>query len=121
MSVRKTPVWNESKSGPVGEITVAKEKCPRILTLVQLARRAGKAALGFEAAKRSVQHGICKILILANDIGEHQHRSITHESVTTLILTDKKTLGNAFAMNELSVATVDDDHFASGILKILNS
>jgi ribosomal protein L7Ae-like RNA K-turn-binding protein len=121
MSVIKTPASKDLNAGSenadagVDEVTLRK-----VITLMQLARKAGKAALGFEAVKRSLQHGECRLLIMAHDIGPHQQRSLAHFTARSLTLTDKQTLGAAFAMNEIAVLAIDDSNFANGILKILN-
>jgi ribosomal protein L7Ae-like RNA K-turn-binding protein len=121
MSVTQTPALKDSPAGSANaDAAPDAERLQKALSLAQLARKAGKAALGFEAAKRSLQHGECRLLILAADIGPHQHRTLTHFTARTMTLADKQTLGGAFALKELAVIAIEDVNFANGVLKILN-
>jgi ribosomal protein L7Ae-like RNA K-turn-binding protein len=121
MSAATTSASGDCPAGLRSEVVAADAVVLRkLLPLMQLARKAGKAALGFEAAKRSLQHHHCRLLILAADIGTHQHRTLSYFPARCLILATKQILGEAFALNSLAVIAIEDVNFAEGILKIVN-
>lgn len=51
----------------------------KVLSLLGLARRAGKLAIGFEAAKAAVRNGSARLLAAAGDISEKTWKNLTFE------------------------------------------
>lgn len=52
------------------------EEESRLWSMVSLARRAGKLAMGYDVAFSSVSHGRAKLVLLAGDISEKSAKSL---------------------------------------------
>ena len=72
----------------------------KLLSFLGLARRAGRLALGFDAASDAMLSGKCRLLILASDLSERTIRSITR----TANQTQTRTIVSDISMNDLGCA-----------------
>jgi len=90
-----------------------------IISLMQMARKAGKLVMGTAACEQSLKRRKAKLCIIASDISERTKKQIIklvkHQKV--LICGSKSSLGEAFARNELGIITVEDSNFARGIMR----
>lgn len=55
-----------------------KEEESRLWSMVSLARRAGKLAMGYDVVCSSISHGRAKLVLLAGDISEKSRRGVAH-------------------------------------------
>ncbi len=96
----------------------------KLLSLLGIARRAGRVSLGFDAAVDAMRNGQCRLLLLAGDLSERTKRSITRaaeENDARIILLD-------IAMDELGAAvgkvtgiiSVNDRGFAEKMITLCN-
>ncbi len=88
----------------------------KLLSLLGIARRAGRLSLGFDAATESMQKGRCRLLLLANDLSERTVRNITlsaRQTETPTIVTDStmQQLGAAVGKTT-GIISVNDNGFA---------
>ena len=88
----------------------------KLLSLLGIARRAGKAALGFDTAADSMRSGKCRLLLLASDLSERTKRSINNAAqnaqVRTIVLNiPMETLGAAVG-KLTGIVAVNDKGFA---------
>ncbi len=93
----------------------------KIESLVGLAYRAGKVALGTAAVEEVLQKKKAKLLILSADISantENHFVRLLENSGSQLLKTGtKRNWGARFGRKELAVLAILDVHFASGILE----
>ena len=88
----------------------------KLLSLLGIARRAGRLSLGFDAAADAMQNNQCRLLLLANDLSERTVRSITRtaqQTDTRMIVLDipMETLGAAIG-KLTGIVSVNDKGFA---------
>lgn len=94
------------------------------ISLLGLARRAGKVEVGDEAARSACSHGTAKILLIASDSSDRtreafefiaESASIPHISVAET----REELGNALGKRPCAVVAICDTGFSAGIVKKL--
>ena len=98
----------------------------KILSLLGLARRAGRVSLGHDAAIGSVVKNKAKLCVLTSDSSERLKNEFLHaasyenKSIPLIVLyEDMLSLGNAVG-SKCRVLTVDDEGFANKILSLYN-
>ncbi len=101
------------------KIKEEKVRLDDIISLLQIANKAGKLALGSSAGEQSLHRNKAKLCILAEDISERTKTQIIklvkHQPV--LRCGSKTELGEAFARKELGIIIVEDGNFAHGIMR----
>ena len=94
----------------------------KLLGMLGLAMKAGKAASGGFAAEKSVKSGVSELVIIASDASDgtvKQFRNMCdYYGVSVLITGEKETLGKALGKDERSVVSVNDANFARAIKKL---
>ncbi|MEX1031039.1 MAG: ribosomal L7Ae/L30e/S12e/Gadd45 family protein [Paenibacillaceae bacterium] len=92
---------------------------PKLLSMLGLARRAGKIITGDEACMKSVRSGKARLIIVAADASENTRKKYGDKCAhynTKLILTgDRVSIGAAIGRPEQVVIAIEDQGFASGI------
>ena len=96
----------------------------KLLSLLGIARRAGRISLGFDAAVDSVHGGQCKLLLLANDLSERTKRAIVRTADDSKV----KTVFLDIPMEELGasvgkltgIISVNDQGFADKMITLCN-
>ena len=88
----------------------------KLLSLLGIARRAGRLSLGFDAAADAMQSGKSKLLILAEDLSERTLRNITdtarHTDTRTVVLNiSMEQLGRSVGKT-VGIISVNDEGFA---------
>ena len=91
----------------------------KLLSLLGIARRAGRLTLGFDAAADSMRNGRTKLLLLAGDLSERTVRSISNtaqQTNTEIIRTDipMQQLGAAIG-KATGIISVNDAGFAGNL------
>lgn len=88
----------------------------KLLSLLGLARRAGKVSLGFDAAADSIRSGKCRLLLLASDLSERTKRSAMRISensqVRTIVLDIPMEVLGAAIGKLTGIVAVNDKGFA---------
>ncbi len=97
----------------------------KVLSLLGLARRAGKISLGFDPAVDSVKSGQSRLIIITSDISPKTRKELEfslRESGTPIhtIPFDVKALGNAVG-KAAKIVSVNDEGFAGSVMKLLGS
>lgn len=89
----------------------------KLLSMLGIARRAGRLALGFDAAAESMQKGTAYLLVLASDVSERTDRSIcriAEESKVPVLRSgfDMDRIGRAVGHKRTGVIAINDSGFA---------
>ena len=92
-----------------------------IVSLLHLARRAGKLIMGTAACEQSMQRHKAKLVILAEDISERTKKNIEKikSKAPIIFCSTKDMLGEEFDRNKLGILVVEDGNFAHGIMRRL--
>ena len=97
----------------------------RILGMVGLAVRAGKASTGAFLTEKALDEGTCELVIIAEDIGQSNRRKIENKckewDVPFIFHTDKATLSHASGKKDMPVIGILDHGFAEAIAKLKNN
>ena len=93
----------------------------RIQSLVGLARRAGKVALGQQAVQAAIKRKRTQLVIIAEDAAENtknKFRELTNRTggATVFITGSKSEWGRLFGKESTAVFAILDRNFARGIL-----
>lgn len=88
----------------------------KALSLLGLARRAGKVTWHEDANLTAIRAGQARLLILAKDAGDavakkYRDKSLYYE-VPVIVFADKEELGNALGTSPRSAAAILDEGFA---------
>lgn len=103
-----------------------KQECalnPRILNLMQLARKAGKLEAGSEACIRAMHHGHIHTIVVASDAAQRSKDRIKHELEKTgkaIVFIDggtKEEISLALGLPNTGIFGICDKNFAAGIAK----
>lgn len=87
----------------------------KIVSLLGLARRAGKAVLGFDQIEKRPR--AFRVLVAASDVSGRTKKNIEALSVPTVWISyTKKELGAKMGAAEVAVTGVTDGHFADQII-----
>ena len=102
---------------------MTEENVRKMLSLLGLARRAGRLAVGFSAVEQEVR-GTRKVLVVAaSDMGAAQKSKVNRfENLAGLIddaLTSEQ-MADAFGRNKLAIIGVSDPGFVKGIKKLID-
>lgn len=96
----------------------------KLLSLLGIARRAGRLTLGFDAASESMHKGKTQLLLLACDMSERTMRNIQNtarQTDTVTIVTDRsmEQLGAAIGKTA-GIISVNDKGFAEKMKTLCN-
>ncbi|MDR1564438.1 MAG: ribosomal L7Ae/L30e/S12e/Gadd45 family protein [Oscillospiraceae bacterium] len=97
----------------------------RFLSLLGLARRAGKCELGFDAAKESIIKNKSRLLVLASDISPNTEKNINFfasENGTTTVFKTEYTEEDLYGAigKSVKIISLTDSGFAKKALALLN-
>lgn len=97
----------------------------KVLSLLGLARRAGKIALGFDPAADSAKSGQSRLILITSDISPKTKKELEFSlrDIGTPIRSipyDVKTLGSAVG-KAAKIVSVNDEGFAGSVMKLLGS
>lgn len=89
----------------------------KLLSLLGIARRAGRLTMGFDAAAESIKKGESKLLLLSDDLSEKSKKSIGYTAqqngvevlITGCTMSDT---GNALGRKQTGIISVNDSGFA---------
>lgn len=92
----------------------------KLLSLLGIARRAGRLSMGFDAASESMNKGEAALLLLAEDLSERSRRTIMQTAALAKTPTadagfDMKTLGLAVGRKQTGIIAVNDSGFAKSL------
>ncbi len=94
----------------------------RLLGMVGLAVRAGKAAFGVFMTEKAIDEGRVRLVIAAEDIGASNRRRIENRckdcDVKLIFYSDKASLSRAAGKKDMPVIAICDEGFAQAIVKI---
>lgn len=94
----------------------------RLLGMVGLAVRAGKAAFGVFMTEKAIDEGRARLVIASEDIGASNRRRIENRcadlDVKLIFYSDKASLSHAAGKKDMPVIAICDDGFAQAIVKI---
>lgn len=96
------------------------DKNEKVITLLQLAQKAGKLICGFDSVSRSMHKGNIKLIILSKDLSLHTRKRIVSLNQTLNIpiaIWGEKRLSLAFIHKETGIIAVTDTNFKNGLLK----
>lgn len=98
----------------MGEKRKMKEK---LLSLMGIARRAGRLSLGFDAAADSIKRGRSRLILTAGDLSERSGRAIAAyaQQAGTEVCTTELTMeeiGKAVGKSMTGIISVNDSGFA---------
>lgn len=95
----------------------------KVLSMIGMAKRAGKVSTGSFLCERAVKSGEAKLVILAGDISEGSAKAIkdtcAYYKVKYITYADKDSLGTFTGGGDRAVVSINDDNFASAVLKKL--
>ncbi len=97
----------------------------KVLSLLGLARRAGRLTLGFDPVVDSVKSGQSRLVLITSDISPKTKKELEfslRESGAQIhsIPFDVKALGNAVG-KAAKIISVNDEGFARSVMKLLGS
>eukprot|EP01156_Anaeramoeba_ignava_P014610 Anaeramoba_ignava/a609762_14.p3 GENE.a609762_14~~a609762_14.p3 ORF type:complete len:105 (-),score=9.71 a609762_14:983-1297(-) len=98
------------------------ENLLKIKTLLQFALKAGRLSIGITAVIKSVLYKKARLIIIASDCGTNIEKKINAVLKDDKVYvyrsdSDKNSLGEILNYNKVSIASVNDENFAKGILK----
>lgn len=95
----------------------------KILSLIGLAKKAGRISEGSDFSEDAIRHGKAKLVIVAADTSENGKKAIRdcceHYKVKYILYATKTELGRAVGAELRSVVSVNDDGFTAAILRKL--
>lgn len=96
----------------------------KVLSLLGLARRAGKLTLGFDPVIESVKSGQSRLVLITSDISAKTKKELEYslrdsETVLRSMAYDVKETGSAIGKNA-KIISVNDDGFANSVIKLLS-
>lgn len=93
----------------------------KVLSMLGMAKKAGKAASGEFACDKSVKDGSSCLVIIANDASDNTKKSIQNScayyQVKYFMYADMESIGRFTGGGSKAAATVNDENFANAILK----
>ena len=91
----------------------------KALSLIGLAKRAGRAVPGEGAVKDAIRYGKAQLVIIAEDASDNTKKSITNScryyNVTCYICGTKDTIGHALGNSHNAAVCITDSGFAAKI------
>ncbi len=95
-----------------------------ILSLLGIARRAGKLSWHEDANLSSIRTGKARMLVLAEDAGESTAKKYRDKclfyNVPLIVIATKNELGQALGTSPRAAVAVNDDGFAGRLEQLLN-
>lgn len=96
----------------------------RLLTLLGLAKRAGRLSVGTENTINSVREGAAVLVVASEQVSEKTKKLINdktayYKTETVFIPVDTETFGKAFGKTATACVSVNDKGFADTVKKIL--
>ncbi|HNQ44448.1 MAG TPA: ribosomal L7Ae/L30e/S12e/Gadd45 family protein [Candidatus Cloacimonadota bacterium] len=104
-------------------IAVSEPVHPKILNLMQFARKAGKLVAGSDACLRAMHHKHIHLIVIASDTAERSKARITAElqhsqrQFEVICIGTQAELSAALGLPITGVFGISDQNFASSILK----
>ncbi len=97
----------------------------KVLSLLGLARRAGKLSLGFDPAAESVKTGQSRLILITSDISPKTKKELEYslrnsEMQLQSIPFDVESVGRAVG-KAAKIISVNDEGFAASVKKLLGS
>lgn len=100
---------------------------PKLLSLLGMARRAGKLCCGHDGAVGAIRKKSAKLCILSSDSSDRLRKEISREAAyegrdipVVTMEADMQLLGHATGLKS-AVITVNDEGFANAMLKLVNT
>src|SRR5690554_1618075 len=94
----------------------------KVLSLLGLARRAGKISWQEEANFHAIRNGSAKLLILAEDAGasvaKKYYNKSSYYGVPLIVTLQKGPLGHALGTSPRAAVVILDDGFAQQLIKL---
>lgn len=95
----------------------------KLLSMLGIARRAGKIAMGFDAAAEAMHKGEARLLVLAADLSERTERAVRRiaEETNTPVMPsdfDMDRMGDAVGRRKTGIIAINDSGFAKTIKAI---
>ncbi len=92
----------------------------KLLSLLGMARRAGRLSMGFDAASDSMKKGQSKLLVLAGDISQRTKNSIiaaARQTGTPAAFTGctMDEIGSALGKGQTGIVSINDSGFAASV------
>ena len=101
-----------------------KNSYEKIISLLHMARKAGKILFGFDACERACLKGKAFLILAAGDLADRQKASLRTvaeaNNVKFFEFASKHYLGTAFKIRDIGIICVQDKNFASGIVQKFN-
>ena len=85
-------------------------------SFLNLARKAGRLAIGHHAVRQALGRGRCHLLIFASDAGASLQR-LDRGDLPVLRPADKTTLGEWLGRSEVAILGLTDPHMAGALLE----
>ena len=93
----------------------------KIISMLQIAKKAGKISYGIEAVRKSTFRKNAKLIVIASDIAERTLKDVkgfSNKIPIEDISLSKVKLGEFLGRKELAVLSVTDVNFANGIKRL---
>ncbi|MBR3305971.1 MAG: ribosomal L7Ae/L30e/S12e/Gadd45 family protein [Lachnospiraceae bacterium] len=95
----------------------------KVLSLLGLAKRAGKLASGGYAAEQSIKCGRSRLVIISRDTSDaskkHYNDMCSYRGIPVAEYSDKEALGHFTGSEMRSVLSVEDEGFAGKLLELM--
>ena len=93
----------------------------KVLSLMGLARKAGKLKSGEYCVENEIKKGKAILVIVAKDASENTKKKYSdmcaYRQVPICFYSDKDNIGRCLGYDERAAAVITDEGFASGIMK----
>lgn len=97
----------------------------KLLSMLGLAKRAGKVSTGAFICRKAISSRRARLVLLASDASENTKKAISdpcrHYGVKLIEYSDMESLGHATGGGDRAVVSVNDCNFAKAILDIFIS
>lgn len=97
-------------------------KADRMISMIGLAKRAGKLVSGEFSTEQTVKNGSARLVIVAGDASDNTKKlfsdKCTYYKVPIIITKDKEKLGQAIGKEFRASVGILDESFAKAIIKI---
>ncbi|MBN2828748.1 MAG: ribosomal L7Ae/L30e/S12e/Gadd45 family protein [Candidatus Cloacimonetes bacterium] len=96
----------------------------KVISLLQLARKAGKLGKGFDSTIRSCRSRKAFIVLIAKDLSESSRKRVLYLTEETGVpvfeMFTKSEMSELFDSQEIGILSVNDVNFAQGLKKYLH-
>ena len=96
-------------------------KNDKVLSLLGLAKKAGKLKSGEFQVEEEIKRGRAKTVLVANDASDNTKKKYSdmcaYRQVPICFYSDKDNIGRCLGYDERAAAVITDEGFASGIMK----